>query len=94
MCSSPLHLGRYNWSESSAALASGKPSESIADLSPLDATYAEDRFHVRTGNGPCVMASLRDPAITILRLTGKPVSPLPALQRLPGQPIATTIMNC
>ena len=32
--------------------------------------YDEDRFQVRTGNGPRVMASLRNLAITILRLAG------------------------
>ena len=35
-----------------------------------DVTYDEDRSQVRTGNGPCVMASLRNLAIAILRLTG------------------------
>jgi len=35
-----------------------------------DVTWDEDRSQVRTGNGPRVMASLRNLAITILRLTG------------------------
>jgi len=35
-----------------------------------DVTYDEDRSQVRTGNGPRVMASLRNLAIAILRLTG------------------------
>jgi predicted transposase YbfD/YdcC len=34
--------------------------------------YDEDRSQVRTGNGPRVMASLRNLAIAILRLTGHP----------------------
>jgi predicted transposase YbfD/YdcC len=35
-----------------------------------DVVYDEDRSQIRTGNGPRVMASLRNLAITILRLTG------------------------
>jgi predicted transposase YbfD/YdcC len=35
-----------------------------------DVTYAEDASRVRTGNGPRVMASLRNLAISALRLTG------------------------
>jgi predicted transposase YbfD/YdcC len=35
-----------------------------------DVTYDEDRAQIRTGNGPHVMASLRNLAITALRLTG------------------------
>jgi predicted transposase YbfD/YdcC len=35
-----------------------------------DVTWDEDRSQVRTANGPQVMASLRNLAITILRLTG------------------------
>ena len=35
-----------------------------------DVVYDEDRSQVRTGNGPRVMASLRNLAIAILRLTG------------------------
>ncbi|MGL4174447.1 MAG: ISAs1 family transposase [Dermatophilaceae bacterium] len=35
-----------------------------------DVTYDEDRSQTRTGNAPHVMASLRNTAITILRLTG------------------------
>jgi predicted transposase YbfD/YdcC len=36
-----------------------------------DVTWDEDRSQIRTGNGPQVMASLRNLAITILRLTGE-----------------------
>ena len=36
-----------------------------------DVTYDEDRSQIRTRNGPRVMASLRNLAITILRLTGQ-----------------------
>jgi predicted transposase YbfD/YdcC len=35
-----------------------------------DVTYDEDNSRIRTGNGPRVMASLRNLAITALRLTG------------------------
>jgi len=35
-----------------------------------DVTWDEDRSQVRTANGPQVMASLRNLAVTILRLTG------------------------
>jgi predicted transposase YbfD/YdcC len=35
-----------------------------------DVTFDEDRSQVRTGNGPRVMASLRNLAISLLRLTG------------------------
>jgi hypothetical protein len=35
-----------------------------------DTTYAEDASHVRTGHTPRIMATLRPPAISLLRLTG------------------------
>jgi predicted transposase YbfD/YdcC len=35
-----------------------------------DVTWDEDRCQIRTGNGPQVMASLRNLAISILRMTG------------------------
>ena len=35
-----------------------------------DVTFDEDRSQVRTGNGPRVMATLRNLAISILRLAG------------------------
>lgn len=35
-----------------------------------DVTYDEDRSQVRTGNGPRVMATLRNLAISVLRLAG------------------------
>lgn len=35
-----------------------------------DTTYAEDASRIRTGNGPRVMATLRNTAISLLRLTG------------------------
>ena len=35
-----------------------------------DVTYGEDHSQVRTGNGPRTMASLRNLAINILRMTG------------------------
>ncbi len=60
-----------------------------------DLTYDEDRSHVRTGNGPRVMASLRNLAITILRLAGV-VNIAAALRhhaRRPHRPLRT-IMRC
>jgi predicted transposase YbfD/YdcC len=60
-----------------------------------DVTYDEDRSQVRTGNGPRVMASLRNLAITVLRLTGE-TSIAAALRhnaRRPSRPLQT-IMNC
>jgi predicted transposase YbfD/YdcC len=53
-----------------------------------DVTYDEDRSQVRTGNGPRVMASLRNLAIAVLRLTGH-ASIAAALRyhaREPGRP--------
>lgn len=35
-----------------------------------DVTFDEDRSRVRTGNGPQVMATLRNTAISMLRLAG------------------------
>lgn len=43
-----------------------------------DVTYDEDRSQVRTGNGPRVMASLRNLAISILRINGVTTSPKPS----------------
>jgi predicted transposase YbfD/YdcC len=60
-----------------------------------DMDWDEDRSQVRTGNGPRVMASLRNLAITALRLTGQ-TSIAAALRyhaRRPGRPLPT-IMNC
>ena len=55
----------------------------------------EDRSQVRTGNGPRVMASLRNLAITILRLSGA-INIAAALRqnaRRPDRPLQT-IMRC
>ena len=60
-----------------------------------DVTYDEDRSQVRTGTGPRVMASLRNLAITILRLAGV-VNIAAALRhhnRRPHRPLQT-IMRC
>jgi predicted transposase YbfD/YdcC len=60
-----------------------------------DVTYDEDRSQVRTGNGPRIMASLRNLAIAILRLTGH-TSIAAALRyhaRQPGRPLQT-ITQC
>jgi DDE family transposase len=35
-----------------------------------DTTYAEDASRIRTGNAPSVMATLRNTAISLVRLTG------------------------
>ena len=60
-----------------------------------DVTYDEDRSQIRTGNGPRIMAALRNLAIAILRLTGH-ASITAALRhhaRRPARPIQT-IMLC
>ena len=60
-----------------------------------DMDYDEDRSQVRTGNGPRVMASLRNLAITILRLAGM-INIAAALRhhnRRPDRPLQT-IMRC
>jgi predicted transposase YbfD/YdcC len=60
-----------------------------------DVTYGEDASQVRTGNGPQVMATLRNLVITILRLTGT-TSVAAALRyhaRRPRRPLHT-IMTC
>jgi predicted transposase YbfD/YdcC len=60
-----------------------------------DVTDDEDRSQIRTGNGPRVMASLRNLAITVLRLNGE--TSIAAASRYharrPGRPLQT-IMNC
>jgi predicted transposase YbfD/YdcC len=60
-----------------------------------DVTYDEDRSQVRKGNGPRVMASLRNLAIAILRLTGHTsiAASLRHHARRPSRPLQT-IMNC
>jgi predicted transposase YbfD/YdcC len=60
-----------------------------------DVTYDEDRSQVRTGNGPRVMASLRNLAIAILRLTGHTnvAAALRYHARQPGRPLQT-ITQC
>ena len=60
-----------------------------------DVTYDEDRSQVRARNGPRVMASLRNLAITILRLTGETniAAALRHHARRPCRPLQT-IMQC
>ena len=60
-----------------------------------DLTYDEDRSQIRTGNGPRVMASLRNLAITILRLAGVAniAAALRHHARRPHRPLRT-IMRC
>jgi hypothetical protein len=45
-----------------------------------DVTFAEDRSQVRQGAGPQVMATLRNLAISLLRLAGAPLI-APALRQ-------------
>ncbi len=56
-----------------------------------DNTFDEDRSQVRTGNAPQVMATLRNLAITALRLAG--ITALTAAMRdharNPDKPLAT-----
>ena len=54
-----------------------------------DVTYDEDRSQVRTGNGPRVIASLRNLAIAVLRLTGHTciAAALRYHARQPGRPL-------
>ena len=60
-----------------------------------DMDYDEDRSQVRTRNGPRVMASLRNLAITILRLAGVAniAAALRHHARRPHRPLRT-IMRC
>jgi hypothetical protein len=61
-----------------------------------DVTYGEDASQVRTGNGPQVMAALRNLlALTILRLAGHAsiATALRHQNRRPGRPLRT-IMKC
>ena len=60
-----------------------------------DMAFDEDRSQVRTGDCPRVMASLRNLAITILRLTGENsiAAALRYNARRPGRPLQT-IMYC
>jgi hypothetical protein len=57
--------------------------------------WDEDLSQVRTANGPRVIASLRNLAITILRLTGETgiAAALRHHARRAGRPLQT-IMNC
>jgi hypothetical protein len=57
--------------------------------------YDEDRSQIHTAAGPRIMASLRNIAITILRLTGATniAAALRHHARRPGRPLQT-IMNC
>jgi predicted transposase YbfD/YdcC len=58
-----------------------------------DIDFDEDRSQIRTGTGPRIMASLRNLAITILRLSGA-TSIAAALRyhaRRPGRPLRTII---
>ncbi|MGI4896731.1 MAG: ISAs1 family transposase, partial [Janthinobacterium lividum] len=60
-----------------------------------DVTFDEDRSQVRTGNGPQVMATLRDTAISLLRLDGwvNIASGLRHHARSPGAPL-TLLLTC
>ena len=60
-----------------------------------DVIYDEDRSQIRTASGPRVMATLRNLAISILRLAGHPSSAaaLRRHARRPGRPLQT-LMKC
>ena len=60
-----------------------------------DLDYDEDRSQVRTASGPRVMATLRNLAITMLRLAGATgiAAALRYHVRRPDRPLRT-IMNC
>ena len=60
---------------------------------PHPARATENRSQVRTGNGPRVMASVRNLAIAILRLTGHTsiAAALRCHARQPGRPLQTII---
>ena len=60
-----------------------------------DMDFDEDRSLARTASGPRVTASLRNLAITILRLAGAPsiAAALRYHARRPSRPVRT-IMNC
>jgi predicted transposase YbfD/YdcC len=60
-----------------------------------DVVYDEDRSQIRTANGPRVMASLRNLAITVLRLTATTniAAALRHHARRPDRPLQT-IMTC
>ena len=60
-----------------------------------DLDFDEDRSQVRTAAGPQIMASLRNLAITILRLTGATciAAALRYHARRPARPLQT-VMNC
>jgi hypothetical protein len=57
--------------------------------------FDEDRSQIRTANGPRIMASLRNLAITVLRLSGVDniAAALRHHARRPDRPLQT-IMNC
>ncbi len=46
--------------------------------------FDEDRRQIRTADGPRIMASLRNLAVTILRRAGQPATPLPCATKLGG----------
>ena len=60
-----------------------------------DPDYGEDRSQVRTASAPRVMATLRNLAITVLRLAGyaRMAAALRHQARRPGRPLQT-IMKC
>jgi len=60
-----------------------------------DVIYDEDRSQIRTASGPRVMATLRNLAISILRLAGHAciAAPLRYHAQRPGRPLQT-LMKC
>jgi predicted transposase YbfD/YdcC len=61
-----------------------------------DVTWDEDRSQIRAGNGPQVMASLRNLAITILRLAGEPniAAALRHHAGDPNRPLTALLRQC
>ena len=60
-----------------------------------DLDFDEDRSQIRTASGPRVMATLRNLAISILRLAGHAciAAPLRYHAQRPGRPLQT-LMKC
>lgn len=73
--------------------ATNGPSVWTACTGARDATYGEDLSQPRTASGPHVMATLRNLALTILRLTGAAnlAAALRHHSRRPSRPLQTLI---
>ncbi len=62
------------WSNPSACKSKGRGPWAIEKRSPYvrDLCFEEDRLQILKGNGPRVMAALRNIALNLLRLCGAP----------------------